>query len=160
MQECELVSADAPERSVEQPAAKAGAGFPRAARLLKHSDFERVYKQGRRHFSSHMTVFYLRRAEVAAPKAALLKSALPKDALLNKDARVGFTVGRVLGGAVERNRIKRRLREAVRRRRAVLQGAVDVVINPKKSVLTLEFSVVLEEVGRALDAIAKKLVEK
>ena len=154
------MSADAPERSVEQPAAKAGASFPRAARLLKHSDFERVYKQGRRHFSSHMTVFYLRRAEVAAPKAALLKSALPKDALLNKDARVGFTVGRVLGGAVERNRIKRRLREAVRRRRAVLQGAVDVVINPKKSVLTLEFSVVLDEVGRALDAIAKKLVEK
>jgi ribonuclease P protein component len=160
VQECELVSADAPERSVEQPAAKAGASFPRAARLLKHSDFERVYKQGRRHFSSHMTVFYLRRAESASPKAALLKSALPKDALLNKDARVGFTVGRVLGGAVERNRIKRRLREAVRQRRAVLQGAVDVVINPKKSVLTLEFSVVLEEVGRALDAIAKKLVEK
>ena len=64
----------------------------------------------------------------------------------------------MLGGAVERNRIKRRLREAVRLRRSVLEGAgaVDVVINPKKSVLTLEFSVVLEEVGRALDAIAKK----
>jgi len=45
-------------------------------------------------------------------------------------------------------------------RREVLKGAVDVVINPKKSVLTLEFSVVLEEVGRALDVIAKKLVEK
>jgi hypothetical protein len=37
---------------------------------------------------------------------------------------------------------------------------VAVVINPKKSVLTLEFSVVLEEVGRALDTIAKKLTEK
>ena len=34
---------------------------------------------------------------------------------------------------------------------------MDVVINPKKSVLTVEFSVVLEEVGRALDVIAKKL---
>ena len=136
------MSADAPKRSVEQPAANAGAGFPRAARLLKHSDFDRVYKQGRRHFSSHMTVFYLRQAEGGA--------------------RVGFTVGRVLGGAVERNRIKRRLREAVRQRRSVLTGAgaVDVVINPKKAVLTLEFSVVLQEVGRALDAIAKKLVEK
>lgn len=139
------MSADAPKRSAEQPGAKAGAGFPRAARLLKHSDFDRVYKQGRRHFSSHMTVFYLRQAEGALPE---------------KSARVGFTVGKVLGGAVERNRIKRRLREAVRQRRSVLKGAVDVVINPKKSVLTLEFSVVLEEVGRALDAIAKKLEEK
>ena len=140
------MSADAPNRSVEQPAAKAGGAFPRgfsrSGRLLKHSDFDRVYKQGRRHFSSHMTVFYLRQAAGGA--------------------RVGFTVGRVLGGAVERNRIKRRLREAVRQRRAVLAGAgaVDVVINPKKSVLTLEFRVVLEEVGRALDTIAKKLVEK
>jgi ribonuclease P protein component len=144
VQDCELVSADAPERSVEQSAAKAGGSFPRglsrSGRLLKHSDFDRVYKQGRRHFSSHMTVFYLRQAEGGA--------------------RVGFTVGRVLGGAVERNRIKRRLREAVRQRRSVLKGAVDVVINPKKSVLTLKFSVVLEEVGRALDVIAKKLVEK
>ncbi len=139
------MSANAPERSVEQSAAMAGASFPRAARLLKHSDFDRVYKQGRRHFSSHMTVFYLRQAENASPE---------------KSSRIGFTVGRVLGGAVERNRIKRRLREAVRQRRSVLQGGADVVINPKKSVLTLEFSVLLEEVGRALDVIAKKLVEK
>jgi ribonuclease P protein component len=147
VQDCELVSADAPKQSLEQPAAKAGGAFSRAGRLLKHSDFERVYKQGRRHFSSHMTVFYLRQTEGALPE---------------RGARVGFTVGRVLGGAVERNRIKRRLREAVRLRRSVLQGAgaVDVVINPKKSVLRLEFPVVLEEVGRALDVIAKKMVAK
>ena len=147
MQNGELVSADAPNQSVEQSAVQEGASFPRTARLLKRSDFDRVYKQGRRHFSSNITVFYLRQAEADAP---------------DKSARVGFTVGRVLGGAVERNRIKRRLREAVRQRRAALKGAgaVDVVINPKKSVLTLEFSVVLEEVGRALDVIAKKLVEK
>jgi ribonuclease P protein component len=75
-------------------------------------------------------------------------------------ARVGFTVGRVLGGAVQRNRIKRRLREAVRLRRSTLKGAVDVVINPKKSVLTLEFALVLEEVGRAFAVIAKRLAEK
>ena len=154
------MNADAPNGSVEQPAAKAGGsiprgfsrGFPRAGRLLKHSDFERVYKQGLRHFSAHMTVFFLRRAEGALP---------------GESSRVGFTVGRVLGGAVERNRMKRRLREAVRLRRSVLEGAcavdvvgVDVVINPKKSVLKLEFAVLLEEVGRALDTIAKKLVEK
>src|SRR5271156_5560961 len=111
-------------------------------RLLRHADFERVYKQGRRHFAAHMTVFYLLRKQ-------------------GEGLRIGFTVGRVLGGAVDRNRIKRRLRESVRLQRLALKdaGAVDVVINPKKSVLTLEFSVVLEEVGRALDVIAKKLSE-
>jgi len=134
------VSAEAPHRSGERPAAKAGAGFPRAARLLKHSDFERVYKQGQRHFSAHMTVFYLPQVEGGA--------------------RFGFTVGRLLGGAVERNRIKRRLREAVRLERSAVKGAVDVVINPKKSALTVEFAVLREEVNRAFTVIAKKLGEK
>jgi ribonuclease P protein component len=149
VQDCELVSADAPKRGVEQPAANAGLSFPRSARLLKHSDFDRVYKQGRRHFSSHLTVFYLRRANAPVTSS-------------DRSARIGFTVGRVLGGAVERNRIKRRLREAVRQCRLVLDaaGAVDVVINPKKSVLTLDFSVVREEVGRALEVIAKKMITK
>ena len=134
--------ADAPSRS-GNGTAKSGTRFPRTARLLKHVDFERVYKQGRRHFSPHMTVFYLVQAGDAV-----------------SGARVGFTVGRVLGGAVDRNRIKRRLREAVRLRRSNLKDAVDIVINPKKSILTVEFAVVLEEVGRAFDAITKRLAEK
>lgn len=144
VEDCELVTADAPSRSGDQPA-KPDLSFPRAARLLKHADFERVYKQGRRHFSSHMTVFYLARAAESPDGGA---------------ARVGFTVGRVLGGAVQRNRIKRRLREAVRLRRAGLKDSVDVVINPKKSILSVEFATVLEEVGRAFDAISKKLAQR
>ncbi len=147
----ERVNSDASKRAVAQAEGK----FPRGARLLKHSDFDRVYQQGRRHFSSHLTVFYLRQAEGASPEQTL-----PEKAPAEKSARVGLTVGKVLGGAVVRNRIKRRLREAVRRRRLVLPGAVDVVINPKKSVLSLEFPLLLEEVGRALDTIAKRLVEK
>ncbi len=136
---------DAPKRSVERPAPLADASFPRSARLMKHADFDRVYKQGRRHFSPHMTVFYL-----------------PHPESPGQNARVGFTVGKVLGGAVVRNRIKRRLREAVRQRRSILQVGerVDVVINPKKSLLTLEFSVVLAEVERALGVIANKLGAK
>ena len=115
------------------------AKFPRSLRLLRHADFDRVYKNGRRHFSSHMTVFY-RRQE--------------KDGV-----RIGLTVGRILGGAVERNRIKRRLREAVRRKQGLLTGAVDVVINPKKSVLRVEFSVLLQEVERAFELIARKMAD-
>jgi len=73
---------------------------------------------------------------------------------------VGFTVGRQLGGAVERNRIKRRLREAVRLRRAALESPVDIVINPKKSVLTLDFVAVLEEIGLAFEAIDKAMKKR
>jgi ribonuclease P protein component len=111
------------------------ARFSRSSRLLRHADFERVYKQGQRHFAAHMTVFYLRRAQGDA-------------------ARVGFTVGRVLGGAVDRNRMKRRLREAVRRN--LPRGIpVDVVINPKKSLLTADFTDLLDELSRAFAVIQK-----
>ncbi len=119
---------------------KAG-GFPREARLLRHADFQRVYKQGRRHFSPSMTVFYWARTEAVAA-----------DGL-----RIGLTVGRALGGAVERNRMKRRLREAVRMTRPVGGVAADVVINPKKTVLAAEFSGVVKEVARAFAAIEQRL---
>ncbi|MGA7687545.1 MAG: ribonuclease P protein component [Terriglobales bacterium] len=150
VEDCEVVIADAPSRS-DNGRAQPAAEFPRAARLLKHSDFERVYKQGRRHFSPHMTVFYLPQADALQP------AGVKNDA---KTARVGFTVGRMLGGAVQRNRIRRRLREAVRLRRSTFKPVVDIVINPKKSILTLEFATVLEEVGRAFDVITKKLAGK
>jgi len=113
--------------------------FPRSLRLLRHADFERVYKQGRRHFAVHMTVFYLRRVE-------------------GEGLRVGFTVGRVLGGAVTRNRMKRRLREAVRLHGSI-PAAVDVVINPKKSLLTTRFADLRNEVHRAFEAIEKSMVK-
>jgi ribonuclease P protein component len=65
-------------------------------------------------------------------------------------------VGRVLGGAVERNRMRRRLREAVRLELAALNAPVDVVINPKKLVLTADFADLVNEVGRAFEVIQKQ----
>ena len=85
-----------------------------------------------------MTVFYLQRAE-------------------SKGLRVGFTVGRMLGGAVERNRMKRRLREVVRLHGLTAGGAVDVVINPKKSVLTANFAELRNEINRAFEVIEKSV---
>ena len=77
--------------------------------------------------------------------------------LLTAGPRVGFTVGRALGGAVVRNRMKRRLREAVRLAEVTQAGAVDVVINPKKSLLAVEFGVVLNEVKRAFVVIEQRV---
>ena len=73
--------------------------------------------------------------------------------------RVGFTVGRALGGAVQRNRMKRRLREAVRLCRPAGPD-VDVVINPKKSLLAVEFADLMHEVNRAFVVIHQKSAER
>jgi ribonuclease P protein component len=128
-------------------------GFPRSARLLRHADFERVYKLGRRHFSPSMTVFYWPRpeADVAGAEAPAAKAAVASG------LRIGFTVGRALGGAVQRNRMKRRLREAVRLTRPPAGANADVVINPKKSLLAVEFAAVVNEVSRAFVVIEQKL---
>ena len=142
------MSANAPkgEPGASEPGASgsgqgSAVGFPRSARLLRHSDFERVYQQGKRHFSPRMTIFYLRREQ-------------------GEGLRIGFTVGRALGGAVDRNRIRRRMREAVRLRRPVEFAAVDVVINPKRSVLKVAFDELVAEVGRGFEVIAQKLTLK
>ena len=115
----------------------AGLRFPRTAKLLKHSDFQRVYKSGKRHFSGSMTVFYLPRPDAAT------------------GPRVGITVSRALGGAVERNRIKRRMREAIRLHLTGLTSSMDVVFNPKKVVATEEFVAIEQEVSRSFEVIEK-----
>lgn len=81
-----------------------------------------------------MTVFFLEREMAGGP-------------------RVGLTVGKVLGGAVTRNRIKRRVREAVRRHLLLLTGRVDVVINPKKSASAIESTKLEAEIERAFAAV-------
>jgi ribonuclease P protein component len=136
------------------------ARFPRTARLLRHADFERVYKQGRRHFSASMTVFYWPRPEANVSADAL--GATRTRVSAPHGLRVGFTVGRALGGAVVRNRMKRRLREAVRLAGPLLCAEVgaDVVINPKKSLLKADFADVVNEVRRGFAVIEQKLSGK
>lgn len=69
--------------------------------------------------------------------------------------RVGLTAGRVLGKAVERNRIKRRMREAVRLNLALLTRDVDVILHPRRSVLTAEFTRLQGEVSKIFSVIEK-----
>lgn len=112
------------------------ARYAKASRLRKHADFQIVYQEGKKRFSGNVTVFYRERRDDAGP-------------------RVGFTVGKVLGGAVERNRIRRRLRAVARRRLNLLTGPVDVVMHPRKSVLNLEFAKLDSEVEQLFAAIEK-----
>ena len=61
-------------------------------------------------------------------------------------SRIGFTVPRSLGGAVVRNRIKRRVREAVRLRLDQLSPQWEIVFNPRRSAMDSPFSELLREV--------------
>ena len=108
-------------------------------RLRKHADYQRVYKSSRKQFSKQMAYFYsLRPPE--GPDGKARRSDTP-------GARVGLTVGKVLGKAVERNRIKRRLRECVRRHIGKLRSPVDVILHPRRSALEMEHAILDREVA-------------
>ena len=66
----------------------------RRQRLSRSAEFDRVYREGRSHASRHLVVYSFPREDAGA------------------EARLGVSVGRKVGGAVERNRVKRVLREA------------------------------------------------
>jgi len=108
--------------------------FPREARLVRRGEFDAVYRAGKRFSSSHFTVF-VRRNELA----------------LN---RFGFSIKKALGGAVVRNRIRRRVREIVRCHRQEIPMGWDIVIHPKNSVARAEFAMLTQDLVRVLNKVA------
>ena len=121
---------------------KSGSGgkhsFPRASRILRSAEFRTIYDHGTR---------------VSSPLFAAFCKAREGD---GAGVRIGLTVPRALGGAVDRNRIKRRLRAAFRLHRAEWAAEFpmdfDIVLNPRKAVLRAPFA----HLERALAGIIKK----
>lgn len=112
-------------------------------RLCKHADYQRVYAAARKQHARQMSFFFSlrppdRRSQTPGP-------------------RIGLTVGKVLGKAVDRNRIKRRLRECVRRHAHTLCFPVDVILHPRRSVLDLESAALDREVQETFRVIARSL---
>ncbi len=100
---------------------------------MRRGEFDAVYRAGKRRSSSHFTVFFR-----ANP--------LPV-------SRFGFSIKKALGGAVIRNRIRRRMREIVRCHRAEIPAGWDFVIHPKTSVARAEFAVLAADLLRLMKSI-------
>ncbi|MGD0730769.1 MAG: ribonuclease P protein component [Terracidiphilus sp.] len=107
------------------------------ARLCKHADYQRAYAAGRKRQSASMSWFL-------APQQAVGAVQPPNS------PRVGLTAGKVLGPAHERNRIKRRMREALRRHIDLLPHGCDLILHPRRVVLTLDFAKLEAEIVRIL----------
>ena len=118
------------------------------SRLRVHADYQRVYAIARKQFSSQMAWFAALRPAATTSPAASTPTGVSSRAPVSipAAARIGLTVGKVLGPAHERNRIKRRLRVAIRAHLALLPDHLDLILHPRPSVLTAEFSALLGEV--------------
>ena len=103
--------------------------FPKSARLLRRAEYRRIYEEGSKFVGPVFAAFYLR-AESKGP------------------ARVGYTTPKALGTSVVRNRIKRRLREAVRVALPSLEPGWQIVFNPKRAAHEAGFSRLTDEVER------------
>jgi ribonuclease P protein component len=115
---------------------KKGQEYPHGARpanvgkLVRKADFDAVYRNGKRRSGSHFTVF-------------LKANDLP-------ESRFGFSIKRALGGAVVRNRIRRRIREVLRLHRKEISAGWDFVIHPKANVESAAFAVLVNDLVRLL----------
>jgi ribonuclease P protein component len=116
------------------------------SRLRKHADYQRVYKAARKQFGGQMSYFFTLRSRPSPDSS-------PTDDPGANAARVGLTVGKAMGKAVDRNRIKRRMRAAVCKQLPLLSAPVDVVLHPKRSVIDIDFAILHREVATVFRAI-------
>ncbi len=97
---------------------------------MRRSQYDAVYREGRRRTSREFTVFL-------RPNGLEI-------------SRFGWSIKKALGNAVRRNRIRRRLREILRLHRQEIAPGWDVVIHPRSSAATAEFSALAQELLKAM----------
>ncbi len=93
----------------EQPLRASTPRRPRRGRLSRSAEFERAYRQGRSYANKHFVVH-------AFPRGGA------------DEARLGLSVSRKVGGATDRNRVKRLVREAFAAEADVVPAGHDVVV--------------------------------
>lgn len=111
--------------------------FPRSARLLRRGDFLRVQQAGKRVHTAHFIILVSPWQNAA------------------QGSRLGVTVGKRIGCAVRRNRIKRVVREVYRRNRDLFPVDCDVVLVARSGAQDLDYGSVKDELTRAQAALSR-----
>jgi ribonuclease P protein component len=117
-----------------------------SSRLRRHGDFQRAYAAGRKRQSASMSWFLAPQPSDASVSGGSRRTTSTRIA----GPRVGLTVGKVLGKAHERNRIKRRMRAVLRRHLELLPEGTDLILHPRRVVLTMEYTKLEAEMVRIL----------
>jgi ribonuclease P protein component len=99
--------------------------FSKCERLLVRKDFVNLNRFGHRLRTDHFTVLVARNRLGSS--------------------RLGITVSKRVGGAVARNRLKRRIREAFRLHKGLFPAGFDIVVSARESAVELDFRKVKEE---------------
>lgn len=114
----------------------------RRRRLSRSAEFDRVYREGRSHAGRHLVLYSFPREDDDEPP------------------RLGLSVGRKVGGAVERNKVKRLLREAFWASEKSLPVGHDFVVVARAEAATLAEREGLAGVKSELDELLAKAGSK
>lgn len=131
-----------------------GERFGRDRRVRSPRDFARVRREGRSVSGARLTLAYVARAAATAANPKTNPDVRPEavPAQPTDPARVGFIVGKRVGGAVVRNRVRRRLREIMRRKLRSIQPGWDLVIIARPPAA----AALSAELARDLDALLRR----
>jgi len=135
-----LSSVSSEGRAPEEPRRAKRHGFGRDLRITRKREYAKIYELGERFDKEWMKILALPRQDCRV--------------------RVGLTVSRRIGGAVERNRVRRLLREAIRLNREKIGVGADIVVVAKPGIAELSYHQVEQLVIRYFEELGKHLAHR